>query len=424
MGVVENFLTQYYATRPGLVVLYILFSLYAPVRGVIVPQYFAALIQLVEAKRLDWAAIRHAAYWVIGLWTVSLVMQTASGMVDAYVSPRFRREYRQHLLAEIMLRHRHHYKAVATGDATVKLYESPYATFRLVEIMRTSLLPLALTLIAALIFYYNASPLMGLGFAGVMVLLAGIATVMMTVMVPAYGTTAKALDCVHEWVEDVLRNLQAVLLTDQVDQELENHHAKSEEHFQAVGTEIRLEVGLTTAALLCRYVFLATSIAIALYLRWKNSITSIAPIILVTTTVNGDIEGMLTTLVYWSYYIADVRKMDAYLESLPSRECTARDGCEVGRDPAAVRFDAVLIQYDERVIFPAATVEVPAGAAAVITGSIGCGKSTLARVLTGTMPYWPGASKSGLRGQPNELGAAGGRRGVRAAESSALRPHT
>lgn len=388
MALIENFLTQYYLNRPGLLVLYVLFSLYAPVRGVIIPQYFAALIRLVESKSLNFDAIKSAGCWVLGLWTLTLIMQTASGMIDAYHAPIFKRAYRQYLLGEIMRRHRHQYQAVATGDATVKLYESPYATFRLVQIARNSLLPVSLTLIAAFFFYYRASPLMGLGMLVAILVLVGTAVAMMNVMIPAYGRTAKSLDKVHEWVEDVLRNLQAVLLSEQIDQELDRHQTESDDHFNAVNDEARKEVWLTAAALLCRYVFMGISISLALYLRSINSITTIAPIILVTTSVNGDVEGLLRTLIYWSYYIADVRKMDSYFDSLPSRNCHSRTGCEVVGTAASVQFDTALIQYDNHVVFPAATMIIPAGTSVVITGSIGCGKSTLARVLTGTMPYF------------------------------------
>lgn len=401
----QKFLVDYYLSRPGLLLLYAVFSLYAPVRGVIIPQYFAELIRLVEEKNLNFDAIKRAAYWVIGLWAITLVMQTGDGMLDAYYAPLFKREYRQFLLKEIMQRHRHHYRAVATGDATVKLYESPYATFRLVQIVRDNILPISLTLGAALVFYFRTSPLMGVSFIGSLVIMVITAIGMVNLMVPAYGKTAVALDAVHEWVEDVLRNLQAVLLSDQLEPELNRHHLESQIHFEAVKEEATKEVWMTSAALFCRYFFLTVSIGLGVYLRSYGKIASIAPIVLVTTTVNGDIEAFLSTMVYWSYYLADVRKMDVYLETLPVTHTLERRGCIVPNGPVAVQFEGARVQYGERVVFEAVSLIVPAGDAVVITGTIGCGKSTLARVLTGTMPYSGGSVQ--LAGcEVNEMTAA------------------
>lgn len=388
-------IVQYFRGRPKLVAGYAVSMLVMPIGAVAIPALLGELMDRMRAGKpfSEWRPHLLAA---VGLFVVMFVAYVVGTYQDAFMTADLQAAVRRDVFRSVLQAHSRRYRDLPTSDVVAKVVKMPQSATDVARVWRHSILPGALTMLAIAVYMSVIDWRLGLLMVLAMATMGGL--LFASHYVCSCGIVAASYDndSVYENVGDVLDNLMHVYLSDAADAEVRRLDAIAATH----NARMRRALNCTNHFTGQYKLLLGLLVAGIIFYAWRRhraghlGMGTFVGLIFVLMCSRSIIYDMLT---FWPSLMieqSELNKMDTYISSLVARsggddgpeEAGAADGdpCGDGAAPA-LALDGLTFRYPGEAAnaLDAVTLTLPRGARLRVRGPIGCGKSTLAKVVLG-----------------------------------------
>lgn len=387
---------DYFLNRPLTTAGYTLTMLTFPLGVVGIPAVMGALVDDVRAGKefVEW---RGKLGIVIGMFVAILTAYMIGMYLDARVRNEFTAHIRDIMVDRLMLSRAYSYRPVQVTSTTVKYSHIPRGVFELVRQFRVNLVPGLVTMLAITGYFFYVEPRLGVL---VTLLLVGMICIMMSgkhvcqdgLIAAEYGT-----ERMLERQGDVLETIFVTLSTDAREYEKARRKEWSAKqvarsvasfncanHFTLVN---KLLVGMFVVVIII-YVW-------ARYTAGKLSAAKFMSTLFVLMCSRHILSNAMESFPYILETNADLQKLYHYLDELDDQIKETRSD---DRDASTLRVDKAAAMKSASVVFEDVTFRyreakhdnlknvsfaLEAGNKMLVSGHIGSGKSTMAKMVLG-----------------------------------------
>jgi ABC-type multidrug transport system fused ATPase/permease subunit len=378
---------SYFRARPWLVAMYVIFSMYYPLRILLIP-FMAGKLTGEITGGMSMSVIKRLGVYISLLWVGALAMRMVLGVVDNRVSVDFQQFVRTRILHHVIETNRRNFQDLETGELLVKLFAIPETCYRAVRLVRINLLPTALVIACGVVIFGVLSRPIMLIYSGFVVALGVLSAVMARTLTRKTVCAMDGRDRLYEGIDETLGNMLWVYVNDAA----EDEEARIDESARVAGRQ-ELHVGTLqmtfySLATVLKMGFM-TAMLVAVGVMRARLLPVVAPIVFMIMSMDTVLYNAALDLMDFLGEVCRVRKTQAFLDRVdraavpvpPRNRLVKRveDGRVEMRGVRVLRGDVAVIED--------MSFTVPARARVLITGVIGSGKTTLVSVLVGLLPY-------------------------------------
>lgn len=209
---------EFFKEHPVMVIINLMFMLLMPINEVVLPHFYGKLIEAVQKNT------NFQKYFIISI-TLLLVVQiltTLGDWHDTILNPTFQEYIRNHMLAKIFLKYETSLEDITTGDIITKFVRSPSIFVNWFSRFKDYLIPYTLVFFCASVYFLYYDKILGIS------LIATISTLIYLLLSAPYHCRKNTIEKsriyseIHEYIDDILRNLISVYGSSQEKQELDN----------------------------------------------------------------------------------------------------------------------------------------------------------------------------------------------------------
>jgi ABC-type multidrug transport system fused ATPase/permease subunit len=388
---------EFFANNKYAFFTYLLFLSMMPIRDVLIPHLIGNIVKAIEKKTSLTTPI--TMMFVATIFTN--VVYNFIEYTEVELTPRFFAFVRQKVLELIFTENENDFHEVETGKIMAHLLRLPKALFSVMNSWKYTFIPYIILSITAIAYFWWQNTVLGLSLAIVIIFV----WVMMYVSVQqcykyAY-TSESSVNDMTEYVDDVLKNMSTVLLSNYKEKELEEI-----QKFEDVSRES------TRQAMLCslKYRYLTTPISIIyfIFFVWtchkamKKGLLEagkfVALILIIFRIFNaiwGLTEYMNEMIVRWGMLKKTFQIFQEH-RNIMTAQMDAKDTflqshftyANLSPLPDKNGFRLVDIEFFYKTkygrvnkVFESFNLDIPNGQKLAVMGTIGSGKSTILKLL-------------------------------------------
>jgi ABC-type multidrug transport system fused ATPase/permease subunit len=209
---------EFFKENPALVITNLLFMLLMPINEVVLPHFYGKLIESIQKNN------QFQKYFILTI-TLVLVVQiltTLGDWHDTLLNPKFQEFIRNHMLAKIFVKYETNLEDITTGDIITKFVKAPSIFISWFSRFKDYLVPYTLVFLCASCYFLYYDIVLGLS------LIITISSLIYLLLSAPYHCRAQTIEKsrlyseIHEYIDDILRNLMSVYGTSQEKKELSN----------------------------------------------------------------------------------------------------------------------------------------------------------------------------------------------------------
>lgn len=209
---------EFFKQHPVLVIINLSFMLLMPINEVVMPHFYGKLIESVKKNSM------FQKYFIISI-TALLVIQiltTVADWHDTILNPQFQEFIRNQMLAKIFEKYETNLEDITTGDIITKFVKAPSIFIGWFSRFKDYLIPYILVFFSASCYFLYYDIVLGLS------LIVTIASLIYLLISAPYHCKDQTIEKsklyseIHEYIDDILRNLMSIYGTSQEKQELSN----------------------------------------------------------------------------------------------------------------------------------------------------------------------------------------------------------
>lgn len=209
---------DFFKEHPVMVIINMLFMLLMPINEVVLPHFYGKLIESVQKNT------NFQKYFIISI-TLLLVVQiltTLGDWHDTILNPTFQEYIRNNMLEKIFMKYETNLEDITTGDIITKFVKTPSIFINWFSRFKDYLIPYALVFFCASIYFLYYDKILGIS------LIVTISTLIYLLMSAPYHCREHTIEKsrlyseIHEYIDDILRNLTSIYGCSQEKQELAN----------------------------------------------------------------------------------------------------------------------------------------------------------------------------------------------------------
>jgi ATP-binding cassette subfamily B protein len=376
--------------------MYILFLTILPLQDVGLPHLYSRIVKAIENKKpFKWMFVQVVAI-IIVVQTVFLALD----FEEMRLQPRMIEFVDTKIMRHLFEKYSTHMEELRTGDIITKLVKIPYAIYDYYEAWRFFIIPKIIVYIITAVYIYGHDKILGVVF-GVLTT-AIIAAIFCVPLIGKYVSIKRNQNYeeLHEAMDDMLRNMPAILNADMYHQEEEKMRHYQKEYSKYTRASMMYMI-------YSKIVFIIAFVAFTLFFftRCYLLITSgrmsgatFVAMFTIMTFATGSMWAIvyqIKDLIFKSGILTDSLKV---LDPAPVRPSVLDRG--VQDKSAHIELSKVSFGYkpDGPLVLDDFSLSVRRGERVLLMGSIGAGKSTILKLV---MKYYvPSKGEVYLEGVP------------------------
>ena len=355
------------------------FMMIIPLNEVLLPHIYGKVIDAIQKKK----GFLPLFFLMIGLVTFIQIGYSLGDWHDTYVNPAFQSFVRQSMLNSIFEKYENCYEDVAAGDVISKFVKSPLIMIEWFTNIKDYMIPYALVIIFASIYFLYYDIVLGLCLIVTMIFVLTLLIISPMQCIKDTLEQSKAFDDLHEEIDDILRNLMAVYGSDQKSNELDNIYRMDLKYKEAFAATMKCILKYKAIAIPFIATFFSIFVMRCNYLiqnnRMKSSnFVSLFMIVLYMMSTMMWLVDIIRNIIFdWGM----VKRAEMLLEYKPRM---SKELVGVPKPPSdGIGLYNVSFSYDDSInhVLKNVTLYFRPGERVVLIGDIGSGKSTILKLL-------------------------------------------
>lgn len=390
---IKSVTLDFLKSRKSYFIAYLLLNLSYPLNYIVVPHYYGKLIELLS-KTENKELIKTFAK-TIAIWVTSIAGMSTLSKIDGKIIPEYR-SYLYTKIAEFIFSiHKEDYTSFKLGELVSKLSKLPYLIMEIFYQIRTSYIPLTYVVIFCLIYFFSVNAQLAGLIIAVLIFFAGIAWDSARTCMPVCVNAESSGDLANENLQDILENILNVYTSNNLEEELKNFGEKDEklqgEMRSCMRCASKYKFAFGSLYLLS---FIVISVfSYTLYKNGKISLSQISSVLIVVIYL----LGLIDTTVQYSQdtisYIGSIIDIQNYIDNLNIKyEKTSSHIDKLNKgEPlyqkdienveGRINFKNIDICFNGGCILKNFSYEIKPGSKVAIIGKVGCGKSSLLKMI-------------------------------------------
>lgn len=374
--------------HPWLVAFNFAFLLLFPVESILLPRLYGSVITAIQSS--DHANLLHAFVMLVATSIVTKAGNVAAEWHDAIVFPRLQSHVRQYMFALLLSRHDAGAEDAASGSLVARFGNIPRITTSVLERLQMVFIPNVMILIAASIYIaVTTDVVLGISIAALSIFVMFVVSTTPRLCKLSSTESARALVDVYDEIDDVFRNITSVHERQQYAAETARMREYEQDNTQATYRSMTCSLKVK-AVLLPMVIMLLVLFGYRSYTAFQQDRLQVASFVVVFILIM-QLLGALTvmadqmndfTAAWGTLQAADHLFAQTHDKPDPAPQATGEaappsspQGCIEARD---VRYGYA---GSRRPALDGVSFKVCPGERVAIVGSIGCGKTTMLKML-------------------------------------------
>lgn len=369
-----------------ILLVYVLIMCFLTFERVSIPHYYGKLLESIKEAKFSLTTKFFCI--VVSIFCIFQVLDTLLTYIDAKLMPHFEAYVRRYVTDSIISRHEEHYTELDLGNITSKLIKLPSNLNFLFYKVKSFLFNHILSIIITSCYLFYCHIYLGSIFTSAFGIVALITWgFCKKCSLPSYKRE-ETFDHTQESIQDILLNLQSVYINQTTTQEQQNidnintQTIKRTQEYVFCGIPFRV----VFAVLFLTVFACITWTSISLYRQKKINLATLVSSFMVTFSILRTCISFYFDFETFIYLYGGIQVVSDYLEKLP--KSADSDSANVALDSSKgvdIEIQDVVYYADKtkphKPLFDRISFTIGSSEHVAVTGNIGCGKSTLARLL-------------------------------------------
>lgn len=362
---------------------FFLILLFQPVRDIGLPHFVGKLYSAAKGEDKN-GSIGFNLGIIVGLIVIIQLVSVAADYVEVKLHPAIYKNVRELLMTAIFKDKETNFSEVDVGQVLSKVVKLPGVIHHHIDLIRNKLIPLVMTMIASLGYFFWVDWRLGLALLGVLIVLCGSLAYTYEVCSPVSMKSDEHFNLIMSHVNDILKNMTTVMKFSKLQDEFD----RMDEYHQGFIEYSEKTFGCT---LLSKYVVIPCLIGFLVFVSYfgysqsKAGLMSQGTFVSVLLILFVVLKDIFSVLEDWKYILFRTGVIEHGLRlfeqcTIPRKPYT--DHAKVTRGISIQSVDFAYVSADmQKPVFKDFNLSLKAGEKTVIIGGIGSGKSTLVSLL-------------------------------------------
>jgi ABC-type multidrug transport system fused ATPase/permease subunit len=372
--------------------LYFITLLTIPLSETVMPDLYGKIIANLKGSNMDKST--KIFMKLIGIWISIQILNLAQSYINMHIVPKFQSFIRQYFFDRIIESYSENYQELELGKIISKIIRSPGIVQSIFVEIKDFLLSNMFMTVSNFIYLSSHNLTLGIIFLISVIFIYILSYIYFRVCNGYITDTQESYDQVHEEIQDTLSNLISIYTS----QQSKNEKIRIREYNITTNTNQRNTYKCNNKfrimfSLVYIIVFLALNYYAYKLLKDKEIKLSAFVSIFI---LNYSIFSFISSFYYDAYTFMNmytkVNHITDFIEGLPIYK--SANGIELqDTEDLNIAFDKVVFRHSPTVepIYNGLSFEIPFGQSVAVMGTIGSGKSTMAKLLVRLQKYHGGA---------------------------------
>jgi len=375
-------------------ILYILTFLYIPLNKVALPHYYGKLISIIKKKNMS--EIKNIFIMLIFIWSVYQFFNLVSGRISSNLQPKFISYIRKYIIEEIIERHKSNYEDLKLGEILTKIINSPYILYDVFQNVRNFLFTNLFFIVSTFLYLFYHNKILGLVYLVCIVAVVGICYKYTQTCEKKVIDSETIYDFTHEEIEDTLSNLLSIYTSEKTKDEKDRlwdyslKTSQSERILNKCNNNFKIIYSVTFIIIF----IVLNLVSFKLYLNNTYKIGTLVSIVI----INYSILTTLMSIYYDTQFFIDTKGrvdiLKAFLNRLPENSKETYDPNNIEKlskiKETTIKIKNLTFGYTDKPIFENFNLTLEPNVTTAIIGTIGSGKSTIAKLIIRLKDYKKG----------------------------------
>ena len=360
---------------------FFLILLFQPVRDIGLPHFVG---KLYSAAKGEGGSVGFNLGVIIGLIVIIQIVGVVADYVEVKLHPAIYKNVRELLMTAIFKDKETNFSEVDVGQVLSKVVKLPGVIHHQIDLIREELIPLVMTMLASLGYFFWVDWRLGLALFGLLIILGGSLAYTYETCSPVSIKSDEKFNLVMSHVNDILKNMTTVMKFGKLQDEFD----RMDEHQQGFAEFSEKTFSCT---LLSKYMVIPCVLAFLVFVGYfgynqnKAGLMTQGTFVSVLLILFVVIKNIFSVLEKWKYILFRTGVIEHGLHlfeqcSIPRKPYT--EHAKVTRGISIQSVDFAYVSSDmQRPVFKDFNLTLKAGEKTVIVGGIGSGKSTLVSLL-------------------------------------------
>jgi ABC-type multidrug transport system fused ATPase/permease subunit len=374
--------------------LYFITLLSIPLSETVMPHLYGKIISILRDGKFDKGTKVFMS--LIGIWISIQILNLTQSYINMYIIPKFQSFIRQYFFDRIIESYSENYQELELGKIISKIIRSPGIVQSIFMEIKDFLLTNLFMTVSNFIYLASYNIKLGLIFLIAIISIYILSYIYFSVCNGYITETQDSYDEVHEEIQDTLSNLISIYTSQQSKNEklrIREYNIKTNKNQMATyscNNKFRIMFSLIYII-----VFLALNYYAYKLLKDKEIKISVFVSIFI---LNYSIFNFISSFYYDAYTFMNmytkVNHITDFIEGLPVYKSS--NGIELlENEELNITFDNVVFRHSPSVepIYNGLSFTIPFNQSVAVMGTIGSGKSTMAKLIVRLQKYHGGAIK-------------------------------
>jgi ABC-type bacteriocin/lantibiotic exporter with double-glycine peptidase domain len=375
-------------------ILYILTFLYIPLNKVALPHYYGKLISIIKKKNMS--EIKNIFIMLIFIWSVYQFLNLVSGRISSNLQPKFISYIRKYIIEEVIERHKSNYEDLKLGEILTKIINSPYILYDVFQTIRNFLFTNLFFIVSTFIYLFYHNKILGLVYLVCISVVVGICYKYTKTCEKKVIDSENIYDFTHEEIEDTLSNLLSIYTSEKTKDEKDRlgkfslKTSKAERILNKCNNNFKIIYSITFIIIF----IILNLVSFKLYLNNTYKIDTLISVVI----INYSILTTLMSIYYDTQFFIDTKGrvdiLKAFLNRLPENSKETYDPNDIEKlskiKETTIKIKNLTFGYTDKPIFENFNLTLEPNVTTAIIGTIGSGKSTIAKIIIRLKDYKKG----------------------------------
>jgi ABC-type multidrug transport system fused ATPase/permease subunit len=374
--------------------LYFITLLSIPLSKTFMPHLYGKIISSLKGGKFDKST--KIFFTLIAIWISIQILNLTQSYVNMYIIPKFQSFIRQYFFDRIIESYSENYQELELGKIISKIIRSPGIVQSIFIEIKDFLLTNIFVTVSNFIYLSNHNFILGLIFLISIITIYILSYIYFRVCNVYITDTQDSYDEIHEEIQDTLSNLISIYTSQQSKNEklrIREYNIKTNKNqisTYSCNNKFRILFSLL-------YIIIFLALNYYAYKLLKNKEINLSAFVSIFI-LNYSIFNFITSFYYNAYSFMNmytkVNHITDFIEGLPIYKSVG--GVELeDTENLNIVFDKVVFRHSLTVepIYNGLSFEIPFGQSIAVMGTIGSGKSTMAKLLVRLQKYHGGSIK-------------------------------
>ena len=366
--------------HPYKMIINMIFMTLIPINEVLLPHLYGKLLESIQKKKKFMKEF-------LCLIFVLIVVQCGYSLGDwhdTFINPSFQSFVRQSMLNTILEKYDNKYQDIAAGDIITKFVKAPFIMIEWFKSIKDYLMPYILVIICASIYFCYYDVILGLSLIITMTMILLLLIISPFTCIKETSEQSRVFHQLHEEIDDILRNLIAVYASEQQKQELERIRVMDGEYKIAFSDTMKCCLKYKIIGIPLIITFFTIFVYRCNYLITNNKLktSTFVSLFIIILYMMSSMMWMVDIIRNIIFDWGMIKETENMLEYVPLIPIVSNNTSKLIPSNGIGLYN-VNFSYDDSIepVLKNISLYFAPGEKVVLTGNIGCGKSTILKLF-------------------------------------------